>query len=278
MIRSCLFVVIGAASLAACSFNAPGVIAGDAAVGDDEDAATPGDPPPDGDGIAACDTPDARGLVLCLELEDGVDDGVLVDSSPGHHDATTAGLAPATRLTARSAGAAIVGPDATTRVGEAADLDRDAAYTFAMWIRPDVAPAVGEAQGLLDHEHQYAMLIGHRGAPDTLEVRCAHTDLDELADTEDLPVGAWSLVACTWDGAELCAVRWTSPRDRQRSCHAALAPQPTGAAGLAIGHLSEDGEAHSRFDGALDSVQVFDRALTAAELCAIAGQPAGCLP
>jgi len=55
-------------------------------------------------------------------------------------------------------------------------------------------------------------------------------------------------------------------------------PAETGAQGLAVGHLSSAGAAHNRFDGALDSVQVYSRGMSETQLCALAGQPAGCMP
>ena len=225
-----------------------------------------------------CSAPDATGLVLCLELDDGVTDGTLTDSSPGHHDAATSGLVPVMRTLPGMSPAGKIGATAVTRVPETPALDRDSGYTFAVWIRPDSLPVFGVVYGVLDHEEQYAMLIGHT-ATDTIENRCVHTGVARYEWTEGLTANAWSLLACTWDGTQLCAYRWSSPTSHEHFCHApTIFPTATGSNGLAIGHLSELGAAHSRLDGALDSVQIYDHGLTENQLCTLVGQGTGCMP
>ncbi|HEY5935035.1 MAG TPA: LamG-like jellyroll fold domain-containing protein [Kofleriaceae bacterium] len=253
--------------LAACEFSPPLASFGDANEGE-PDAGT------DAAASAAvpCMTPDATGLVLCLELEDGVDDGLLRDSSPGKHDAATIGLVPATRVTSN---AAMVGAEAETRIAEDAPFDLDAAYTATVWVQPQTLPASGEAQGVFDREGQYAMVIG-RSTFGGHQNRCAHTDVG-FEYTSGLPTDRWTFLACTWDGVQLCAVRWSGPTDRQRYCSGIGAPKATGSRGLAIGHLSDQGAPVMRFTGALDSLQIYRRALSEDQLCAMVGEPAGCL-
>lgn len=246
-----------------------------------EPDATTGDDAPMSDAattVAPCTAPDPTGLVVCLEFEDGVADGVLDDSSPAHRDATTTGMAQVPRTGATSSMAVDVGPQAATYVAQTTALDLAAGYTLAAWVKPDTVPAAGEARGLLDHEGQYAM-IASATASGAINNRCQHTGVAKYEFTTRLPVGAWSFMACTWDGTQLCAWRWASPTDHEHYCHTpALLPAAVGSKGLAVGHLSSDGEAHDRFDGALDSVQVYRRGMTEAQLCALAGQPAGCMP
>ncbi|HEV7555541.1 MAG TPA: LamG-like jellyroll fold domain-containing protein, partial [Kofleriaceae bacterium] len=89
---------------------------------------------------------------------------------------------------------------------------------------------------------------------------------------------SWTFIACTYDGDNLCAHRFTSSGNHDSFCHGdAGQPNQTGAHGLAIGHLSNSGNPIDRFDGDIDSVQVYSRALTRADLCAVAAQPATCL-
>jgi hypothetical protein len=261
--------------LAACSFSPPGEVTTDAAGA--TDAKLEIDASGGATAVVPCATPDASGLVLCLELEDGVDDGTLRDSAPGHHDAATAGLSPDSRSVPISSQAARVGATSVTRVAEDPALDLDASYTLGVWVRPETLPPEGTVYGLLDHELQYAMLIGHSAIDGTLQDRCVHTGVADFEFTEGLTAGEWSFLACTWDGSELCAYRWTSAASHQRFCHVAFAPNVTGAQGLAIGHLSAGGAPHSRFDGELDSIQVYSRSLSEDQLCALIGQPAGCM-
>jgi hypothetical protein len=259
--------------LGACSYTPPTEVSVDAG------GVVPPDDAPleEPTGIVPCSSPDATGLVLCLELEDGVGDGTLLDSAPGRHHATTKGLAPVMRTVPVESPAAQVGGDAVTRVADDPVLDLAAGYTLAVWVRPDTLPAIGEPQGILDREQQYAMLLG-RTPGGIVQNRCVHTGVARYEWTENLPEGAWSFLACTWDGVELCAWRWSSPNDAEHYCHAvSLLPNAEGVHGLAIGHLSENGTAHSRLVGALDSVQLYDRRLSDAQLCALVGRPAPCM-
>lgn len=225
--------------------------------------------------IAPCRTPDASGLVVCLEFEDKLDDGTLDDSSPARRSVATSGLA---QVTGHTTMAADVGTNASTYVAQDAGLDLPSAYTFAVWVKPDVLPAPNSALGVLDREGQYAMIVSANGGGDMYN-RCQHTNVAKYEYTTRLTAGAWQLLACTFDGTRLCAWRWASASDNERFCHdVSIQPMPSGTHGLAVGHLSAAGAAHARFDGALDSVQVYNRAMTEPQLCALIGQPAGCMP
>jgi hypothetical protein len=273
--RVTLLRIVVSTGLAACSFTPPEVTSDDVPT---PDAAAAGDVDASATTIVPCATPDASGLVLCLELEDGVEDGVLSDSSPAGRHAVTSGLVAETRNVPAMSGAARVMPDATARVPEDPGLDLAAGYTIAVWIRPARQPDPGEVFGIIDREQQYAMLTAISSVTGGLENRCVHTGVARYEYTEALPAETWSFLACTWDGTTLCAYRWTSTASHERYCHApTFLPSTTGAEGLAIGHLSQAGAAHSRIDGALDSLQIYRRGMTEAQLCALAGQPAGCM-
>jgi hypothetical protein len=226
-------------------------------------------------GVAACKTPDASGLVVCLEFEDSVDDGVLDDSSLARRNARSTGFS---QIARGASMAADVGPMASTYVQDVTPFDLAGAYTLAAWVKPDSLPPNSAARGVMDHEGQYAMIVSTT-ASGAIHNRCQHTGVGKYEFTERLPVGQWSFMACTWDGTQLCAWRWASATDHERFCHTpTLLPATAGTTGLAVGHLSSGGVAHSQFDGALDSLQVYARGMTEAQLCALAGQPAGCMP
>lgn len=228
----------------------------------------------DGPARVACDTMFGSDLVACYELEDGVSDGVLLDSAPAHRDAIATGLTATTRGTSM---AAVVTPSARAFAPDSAALDLPAAYTVAVWVRPNTHPMQGDVQGLLDHEGQYAMLVGNTGAE--IQARCVHTGVSRYEWTTSPPLATWSWFVCTWDGTAFCAYRWTAMNDHQHYCHRPTVPPASGGTnGLAIGHLSDLGLPEFPLDGALDSVQVFQRALTAAELCTQLGRPANCMP
>jgi len=270
-----LFVV----TVAGCSFHGMSSAVESATPADADvsaDAAIDGKPPIDGAilvNAVPCTGPQT-GLVACYELEDGVDDGVLADSSANHFDATTSGLTPAMH---GSSHAATVGAASMTYTPTTSMFDRAAGYTEMMWVNPVTLPDTGEAYGLLDHELQYAMaLVTDNG--DNIESRCIHTMSSYEFTASPLP-NKWSLLACTWDGTNLCAMRWTASNDHERNCFVpGVAPAATGMHGLAIGHLSTAGSAHDQFDGAIDSIHLYDHALMSSEVCAAAGQASNCLP
>ncbi len=273
-------VVIAASLLvSACSYAPPN------ANNSDDDGTSPDAPTtpdsPDGSDAPpreACSAPDSTGLVLCLEFDDGVDDGTLLDSSPAHRDATTSGLSPATRTVPGNSPAAQIGATSTTRVPQDPALDLST-YTLAAWVHPDSLPQTSvDIFGVVDHENQYAMLIGFDTISPSIESRCVNTDVGRYEYTDVLPMGAWSFLACTYDGTRLCAYHWNATDGGNSFCHDESPPNATGAQGLAIGHLSDTGVAQNHFDGAIDSVQVFDRAVTENKLCAAIGQAAGCMP
>jgi hypothetical protein len=243
-----------------------------------EPDAMDGVPPDDMEttGVAACKTPDPTGLVVCFEFEDSVADGVLDDSSPARRDAMTSGVS---QLADPSRGMAIdIQTMANTYVTGASPFDLPNAYTLTAWVKPDTAMPPSTARGVLDHEGQYAMITSATPSG-AIHNRCQHTGVQRYEYTTRLPVGQWSFLACTWDGNELCAYRWASPTDRERYCHTpTFAPAAVGTRGLAVGHLSYNGQPLGRFDGALDSVQVYSRRLTSAQICALLGQDETCLP
>jgi hypothetical protein len=267
-----------AAHLAACSFEQTlSNVNATADAGAGAEMMTGGEESPS---IAPCKTPDATGLVVCLEFEDNVDDGTLDDSSPARRTVASMGLAQLTSTMpiGGTTNVVDVGTAARTYVAQDAALDLAGGYTLAAWVKPDSAPAANTARGVMDHEGQYAMIVSANGSGDMYN-RCQHTGVAKYEYTTRLPVGVWQLMACTFDGVELCAWRWAGASDRERFCHdVSIQPAASGTNGLAVGHLSSSGAPLYRFDGALESVQVYNRAMTEAQLCALVGQPAGCMP
>ena len=225
----------------------------------------------------ACSAPSAAGLLACFELEDNVTDGTLRDSSPAHVDATTTGLEAFQRTKPATSEAANVTGAVSTYVPDSPSLDLATGYTVTMWIRPTDVPSASRAYGLFDHELQYAGAIGKAATGSAAQLRCINTGR-QYEFTDSIPMDTWSFIACTWDGTTLCAQYWSSTTDHQRFCTMPSGIAADGDHGMAIGHLSNGGQPESPFVGSFDSVQVYDRELSDAELCSIIGEPASCLP
>lgn len=265
------------ALITGCSFSGPDM---SPATGGDDDVAPPDaavaiDAPttetpdaPTTATFAPCATTNSFGLVGCYEFEDDLTKGSLHDSSPSMLDAQTAGLMPATRASGQ---AARVMTSSATRVPQNDALERAKGFTVLMWVNPATLPGNGKVMGLVDHEQQYAMAIGRDN--DDVTLRCILTGGAYYEWADDVPANKWSLAACTWDGIHLCAYRWTAAGDHATNC---FEPDDgiasTGAQGLAIGSLSSSGGPTFRFDGALDSLHLYNRALSEGELCSEVGQ------
>ena len=265
---------------AGCSFSGPlAVTAGDpgvdAPVGVTPDASVAVVPDaPQGPTFAPCAATDTTGLVACYEFEDDFTTaGKIHDSSANHLDATVHGLTTASRNTSH---AAAVMPSDATYVPQTPLLDRAAGFTLALWVNPSSLPSEGNVLGLLDHELQYAMAIGKSSG--SVTARCILTGLSFYEWVDGISSNTWSMLACTWDGTNLCAYRWTSATDHTQNCfEPGESPAAVGINGLAIGSLSDTGAPSFPLKGALDSIHVYDHAVPVAGLCTAIGQPAGCL-
>lgn len=269
-------------ALVGCSFPAGGATPGTDASGDASRPLADGVQPDGRPPTVPCAAADLNGAALCLEFEDDVLDGVLLDSL-SKHDAIATGLQATTRPNGPApSNAADIGVAASVRVAEDPEFDLHTAYTLSMWLNPHQLPPSGQVMGLFDRETQVAMVIGSDPDDGSVgAVLCIHTGMARREWTIDVPVDTWSFVACTWNDStkEMCAARWSGPLDHQYFCNT-MGQTPTGAGtrGLAIGHLSANGAATARLDGSIDSAMVWRRSLAADELCALAGVSAGCLP
>lgn len=162
---------------------------------DDSDAAPLADADPNAPD-AAPDEPDAMvqdicdpqaGLVACYKFENDV-----LDSSGNGNDATATNDGYAAGVDGmaldHAANTAVVVPD---------DPDFDvSAFTVEVWIRPGQLPGSGGRMGILDVQGQYGLFLQSSGS-----IRC--TAGGSLTSVATLPVGQFTHVACTADGATI---------------------------------------------------------------------------
>ena len=128
------------------------------------------------------------------------------------------------------------------------------AFTISAWLRPDAQPALDARMGVVDRPGEYGLFVVAPGVP-----RC--TAGAPLLDAVDpLPLGAWSHVSCTYDGAGralyvdgvlVASVQATSTFGAD-------------AGDVAVGANAPAGDA---FVGAIDEVRIWTRVRTATELC-----------
>lgn len=146
-------------------------------------------------------------------------------------------------------------------------LDHADAYTIEMWTKPmRLPPKMGDQQvGLFEAKYQYEMNLEWDGAIECRFYDVTHTN-DDNADSEiRIGTGTWHHVACTYDRSEL-RVYVDGKLTGCRSSTKAVSTIDT--AGAAIGaNLNYGPMFVNRFDGDLDNVHLYNRALSATEIC-----------
>jgi hypothetical protein len=277
--------VLVLAAVAGCGFN-PGNGSSDAPINATSDG------PIDSNGMAvhldapgssgpACYAPDPSGLLLCLELDDTnlSGSGVAHDGGPLHHDATVTNGQPIMRTVPSLSPAQQIGTsEASTLTTIETPNSSDfyvQAVTLMAWVSPVDTP---EAEyTLIEKSQQWTMYIDDDG-----ELECMFQSGDNVdgAIGATLPVGSWSLAACTYDGSNACAyVEAGSSGNNQKQCQGIEIGQLNGenVHGVVVGaRWDTTGSAiDDHLIGSIDSVRIFDRALTETEICTGGGRT-GC--
>jgi len=253
--------VLAVASLcaaAACNFEpsggaSPGGSADGGAVGAADSA--PGTGGDDATTPLALCAP-ASGLVACYQFE-----STLADGSPMHNDLTGDGYA----FAGGSAGNALSLDDASAMGAiDDASLDMTNRVTVEAWIDP------AEAQGrwFVDHDNRWGLEI-----QDDDSLRCTvRVDVDEEESSGievtggAAPAGAWTHVACTYDGAAV--VLYVGGVEVDSS--SASGPIHVGdGGGFSVGRDAPDGDS---FVGLIDTVRIWSLARGAGDIaCSAAG-------
>lgn len=131
--------------------------------------------------------------------------------------------------------------------------------TVEMWIRPTAVPTT-QRQGLFDQNGRYSMYMEVGGV---LECRRSGV-FDSAAGT--IASGSWQHVACVFDG-----LTGQAYVDGVLVATGTLSTFSTGVTETHIGsNANLDGTYDERFIGDLDNVRIWDKALTADEIEAIA--------
>lgn len=253
--------------LASCAFDLAGLdrASDDAAVSAPIDArvpmaadATPPDATPAADAPPPpppfCDPADPT-QAACWRFEGSAVDG----SAYANH-----GVATSVSWAAGHAGGQAVRTTApgAIRVADSPSLNVTAAITLEMWVRADSLPTAPARAGLIDDNGQYGLFV-HPGG----ELLCVLAGVSNVARAAgQLPLAAWTHVACSWDGA---AITLYVNGVAVLGVPATGAIDPVGASdGMAIGGNSPAGDA---FDGLIDDVRVWNVARSPTDVCRAAG-------
>jgi Concanavalin A-like lectin/glucanases superfamily len=197
----------------------------------------------------------SNGLVAAYGFEESSGSSAVDGSGAGN----TGTLAGSTRSASGRFGAALEfdGIDDRVNVADSASLDLSTGMTLEAWVRPDAfnwrTVVLKERPGGL----AYALYGSSDNNRPMAEI--AGTASGDTRGPGSLPTGTWSHLATTFDGATLrLYVNGTQVSSRAMS----------GAIALSSGALRIGGNAvwGEYFDGLIDEVRIYNRALTAGEI------------
>ncbi len=220
-----------------------------------------------------CHAPDPTGLVLCLELDDpGLT--TALDGSGLHHDATVANLTAITRTVPASSQGAQITSTSVIQTADSADFDLQT-FTLMLWVHRENTPGTGGEYSLIDVYDQYRMRIDDQGklsciveSPTTIYV----------APFASVVMSDWDLVACTYDGANVCGFVFDPTAATSSSACMSInhTLDTSGMQGVSVGALNQGNATYdNHLAGKLDSARIFSRVLTTQEIC-VGGGLSGC--
>jgi hypothetical protein len=193
--------------------------------------------------------PASPDLLICLRFE-----GNAADGSPHAVPTTPMGL----RFEAGQDGLALSSGSATSvRVGPSSQPDVQR-YTIEAWIKPRTLPGQGSRAGVLDNEGQFSIFIYPNGT-----LRCS--GVGDVFATGAVSAGSWTHLACVNDGANLTAYVNGVARAATRTGAVDSSGQQTILVGQ--NNVSPGSPNPDPFDGLIDNVRVWRRALSPSELC-----------
>ncbi len=204
-------------------------------------------------GAMGCDPADSS-LVACYPFENDASDRSL------HHldGLASGGIA----YSAGTSGSAIVLSAGQVDVPDAPVMNVTQ-VTMEAWVRPAALPVGSKRAAIVDSDLRFGMFVRPGG-----DLSCATSVAVTAA--AGISVGAWTHVACTYDGAELRMF----VNGVQVTAAAGGGPIGIGTKGMTIG-ANNPGTAADPFTGSLDDVRIYSVARTPLEVCGDA-QRASC--
>lgn len=161
-------------------------------------------------------------------------------------------------VTGMHGSAASFGATSTFRMNDAPALRPKDELTIEMWVKPYVPPAASTSLILLDKSGSWVLILR-----DDLGIDCTLSGSapNVIVTSPAMEVGVWKHVACTFDGTTT-RVYVDGTQSGTASTTAVL---DTSYDPVRVGEDSPNGG--QQFLGELDEVRLWNRALTAAEIC-----------
>lgn len=206
--------------------------------------------PPDATRSTFCDS--ITGLVACYEFEGNAKDG-----SGNQLDATT--TPDIVFMPGEVGQAMLVGTSSGVTVNANILFDVIARLTVEAWIWPSALPGTGVSD-ILDVDNEYALSLRSNGT-----LLCDIHGLGQIATSRTVPVGQWTHVACTYNGA--AGIVYIN--GSVAGTHNGSGAISTGTNGMALAGNFPSG---SQLIGLIDQLRLLNVARSAAEICADAGK------
>lgn len=198
--------------------------------------------------LQECSTLDTS-LVGCWEFDQS-----LADAGPHHFDIMSASAQP-NYVAGHAMGEAIVTNNIDLDVADSVDLDVNA-VTISAWVYVTMMPGSQNHAAVLDNNNEYALYIEANGS-----IRC-YAGASTANMSGVIQMNQWTHLACTGAGTTLRAYV-----NGQQVATGILAGIPAGSStGLTLGSDNPSGTG-SRLNGWLDDVRLYNRALSAVEIC-----------
>jgi Tol biopolymer transport system component len=214
----------------------------------------------------AIQTPPSEDPIAAYSFDEG--EGELAEDAARDHDGTVDG---AEWVVGGKFGDALRfdGEDDLVEVADASDLQLSGDFTLEAWVKPSESQSWGpivnkETSGFIGYQ-----LYAGGETPGVAEGNVAQRDweLATVAGPEALPTEAWSHLALVCDGEHLRLFENGELADTGAACSAQASDGP-----LMIGGNDVFGE---HFEGLIDEVRVYDRALEAEEIASDEATPIG---
>jgi hypothetical protein len=205
----------------------------------------------------ACDD-QSKDLIACYRFDGDDVKNEPRDGSSYGNDGTTTGASLVDGLPGHGK-AMSFSPTAAALVKDDTSFDVQT-LTLEMWLYVRALPPAAGRAGLLDENGEYGLFLAPDGA-----VRCSIGSATDIGLA--VTVGAWTHIACTYDGA---TIQLYQDGAAGASINSMIVIPSAPVDGLALGQNLPSGD---HLDGAIDDVRVWRVARSRAQVCADAGLP-----
>lgn len=205
-------------------------------------------------------------LLAHYGMEDDPSDGDLGDLGPGGHRALCGiGVSCGTQVPGKVGRGLRLVPPAFYRIPFVPALQTAGAFSVAVWVKP-----TGTSDTMIVTKRYSAIhntwgveLFGNRPQFQSAYTAGGTVSSDYLTTATPIAIGAWSHLAITWDGAS----RRVYVNGFRIVTDTPLHPPESDTHELLIGCDDDDGLGpFGFFDGTIDEVRIYDRALSDAEI------------